>query len=83
VLHSVRDDVLNLLIPTLDLKATGGSPSELIEDAIKSLRLAREMAVTEGKESLAAEINNEAEHLRAILARMHARRVSHVGWVVP
>lgn len=69
-LHSVRENVLNLLLPTLDLKVSGESPGELIEDAIKSLRLAGEMAVTEGKDSLASEILNEAEHLQAILARM-------------
>ena len=67
-LDRVRQDVLNLLEPTLDTKVRGEKPDELIEDAIKSLQVAGEMAGTEGNAALASALLGEVKHLRALLA---------------
>jgi ATP-dependent Clp protease ATP-binding subunit ClpC len=62
----VREEVLSHMVPRPDPKLLGVSLGELIEEAIKSLRLAREMARAEGNESLASVILGEVERLKTL-----------------
>lgn len=62
----VREEVLSHMVPKPDPRLLRVRPGELIEDAIKSLRLAREMAIMEENQPLASVILGEVERLKSL-----------------
>jgi ATP-dependent Clp protease ATP-binding subunit ClpC len=66
-LESVRREVLDLVGGGLDAKVPTEAADDLIQQAIKSLSLAGNKAISEGNEALASTLFNEVEHLRALL----------------